>query len=98
MKRGLLAGVNEQLRTFHRRVLQNPVAKIQNMSMSGKLGGDIKSRLANFFRGGKQNGGVEIPPQGPAPACPFANFGQRNTPVPPHPTGSPPRPPPHKML
>jgi hypothetical protein len=35
LQRGLLAGVNEQLRVFHGRVLQNSVAKVQNVSVTG---------------------------------------------------------------
>jgi hypothetical protein len=80
-KRGLLAGMDEELRVFHGRVLQNAVAEIEDVAVSAEFGSKIESAPADFFLRAEENRRVQIALQRNMWTGEGAELTEGNTPV-----------------
>src|SRR5579862_1634100 len=56
----VLASFNEKLCALHRRILQNAVSEIQDVSFAAKRGNGIESRGANLLRRSKKHSRIDV--------------------------------------
>lgn len=81
LEKGLLSSVDEQLRVFDGRMLQNTVAEVHDVSPAAKLGDQAECRFTNFFLGAKEHGRVQIPLECDIGPSHCAQFREGNAPV-----------------
>jgi hypothetical protein len=81
VERGLLASSDEKLSILHGRVLQNSMAKIEDVADAVEFRGEVERGLPDFFGWAEENGWVEVPLNSNARTSKPAEFRERDTPI-----------------
>src|SRR5260370_27666342 len=76
-----LARLYKELSVLDRSVLQNAMAKVEDMAVAGQRADSGQGHIANFVGRGKQDGRVDIALQGDSWAECLANLSQVNSPI-----------------
>lgn len=76
-----MAGSDEKLGILHGCVLQNSMAKIEDVADTIEFGGELERSLADFICRAKQDCGIEITLNGDAGASKASKFSEGHAPI-----------------